>query len=153
MRCRARVTRLAQLITDFTDFKKAIPMKKNPDNRQERGAAAEGEVNRSAADYQSWMLRLWREHSAAPWRLQLTDVGGARRQFFDDLAQLIDFLAGQMSERPSEAVTPAACPTQQADVSPAHPGAAAPESVSRAKRPAAPPEDPPPGRTGKSHLS
>jgi hypothetical protein len=46
-------------------------------------------------DYCSYMLRLWRDGAAAPWRASLETPGRAATQMFPDLEALFDFLRAQ----------------------------------------------------------
>lgn len=42
--------------------------------------------------YRSYMVRLWREASSAPWRCQIQCVGSGRERRFAGLAELFEFL-------------------------------------------------------------
>jgi hypothetical protein len=42
--------------------------------------------------YRSYLLRLWREAPAAPWRCQVCCVGTRRERRFAGLAELFEFL-------------------------------------------------------------
>jgi hypothetical protein len=46
--------------------------------------------------YCSWLLRMWQEHEAAPWRIKLQNVTSKEQHLFENLPTLLDFLAQQM---------------------------------------------------------
>jgi len=49
-------------------------------------------------DYRAYMLRLWRDDGASPWRAQLEDASSSRRYNFTDVGQLVDFLLSEMAQ-------------------------------------------------------
>jgi len=51
-------------------------------------------------NYYSYLLRLWRENEAAPWRASLEDAHTGERRSFSDAAKLLVFLREQMQSEP-----------------------------------------------------
>lgn len=51
---------------------------------------------KKSLNYFSYLLRLWRENDAAPWRAALEDPHTGERRSFADAAQLLAFLREQM---------------------------------------------------------
>ena len=45
---------------------------------------------------QSYLLRMWKEHEGAPWRLQLKTVEGGESALFESISDLVDHLVEQM---------------------------------------------------------
>ncbi len=54
-------------------------------------------------DYQSYMLRLWRESDATPWRASLESTATGEKQGFASLSDLIAYLQSQAA--PSHVMT------------------------------------------------
>ena len=48
--------------------------------------------------YFSYLLRLWRDNTHAPWRASLEDAHSGERQLFARPAELVKFLEEQMKE-------------------------------------------------------
>ena len=51
---------------------------------------------KKSLNYFSYLLRLWRESDAAPWRASLEDAHTGERRSFADAAKLLIFLREQM---------------------------------------------------------
>ena len=47
---------------------------------------------RTKTNYQAFLLRIWREHDAAPWRASLDNPQLGKRKNFASLADLMAFL-------------------------------------------------------------
>ena len=45
---------------------------------------------------QSYLLRMWKEHADAPWRLQLKTVEGDESALFESISELVEHLIVQM---------------------------------------------------------
>ena len=52
-----------------------------------------------AGNYAAFLLRLWREHDAAPWRATLQNPHTGERHSFGSLAHLAAYLEEQTGER------------------------------------------------------
>ena len=52
-----------------------------------------------AGNYAAFLLRLWREHDAAPWRATLQNPHTGERRSFGSLARLATYLEEQTGER------------------------------------------------------
>lgn len=53
-----------------------------------------------ATTYRAYLLRLWREDEAAPWRATLEDVHTGERLTFADLPALCEFITRQATPPP-----------------------------------------------------
>lgn len=58
-------------------------------------------------DYRAFLLRLWREDAAAPWRCSLQTADATERRGFADLQQLVAYLLGLADEAGTQAHRPA----------------------------------------------
>lgn len=54
-------------------------------------------MNDSSANYQSYMLRLWRPDGSSNWRIQIESIHSGQRQSFSELPGLVQFLQSQIS--------------------------------------------------------
>jgi hypothetical protein len=54
---------------------------------------------KKSIDYLCYLLRLWRDGEASPWRASLEPPGGAEIKTFPSLAALVEFLETQTGER------------------------------------------------------
>jgi hypothetical protein len=52
-------------------------------------------------EYQSYLLRLWRDDPQAPWRASLQSTATGEIQGFADTASLVTFLVAQMGDGPT----------------------------------------------------
>lgn len=48
-----------------------------------------------SGSYRAYLVRMWQEHSLAPWRLSVHDVQTGEKRTFSDLGQLMAFLKAQ----------------------------------------------------------
>lgn len=53
-------------------------------------------------DYQSYLLRLWKEQDTAGWRASLENVTTHERHYFPNVSTLFSFLYGQVDQAMSE---------------------------------------------------
>jgi len=58
--------------------------------------ALSSETTSKATNYHAYLVRLWREDEAAPWRGELVSPRTGDKQFFATAEQLLAFLAGQL---------------------------------------------------------
>ncbi|MGH2351015.1 MAG: hypothetical protein ACRDI2_26140 [Chloroflexota bacterium] len=70
--------------------------------------------------YQSYLLRLWRDHPRSPWRASLQSTATGEQHHFADLADLLAFLHAQIKHTPPDDHLPdpppgAAMPSLPAD--------------------------------------
>jgi hypothetical protein len=54
-------------------------------------------MNDWSANYQSYLLRLWRPDSSTIWRIQIESIPSGQRQNFSELLGLVQFLQSQLS--------------------------------------------------------
>ncbi|MCA9994676.1 MAG: hypothetical protein KDE56_02945 [Anaerolineales bacterium] len=55
-------------------------------------------MSSNSPNYHAYLLRLWREHANAPWRVSLQSAETRERHHFADLTSLVDFLEAQMEQ-------------------------------------------------------
>jgi hypothetical protein len=51
-------------------------------------------------NYRSYLLRLWRDGEGSQWRASLEDIASGQKQFFANIALLIEFLDGCCDKPP-----------------------------------------------------
>ncbi len=63
-------------------------------------------MNINYPEYQSFILRMWRESIEEEWRCSLQDIVSCKTRFFVDLPSLVAYLEEQAGEPPSLAPNP-----------------------------------------------
>ena len=55
-------------------------------------------MSSNSPNYHAYLLRLWREHANAPWRVSLQSAETRERQYFANLADLVAHLETQTGQ-------------------------------------------------------
>ncbi|MCA9999163.1 MAG: hypothetical protein KDE56_25540 [Anaerolineales bacterium] len=55
-------------------------------------------MSSKSPNYHAYLLRLWRDHANAPWRVSLQSADTRERRHFADLANLLAYLEEQVEQ-------------------------------------------------------